>query len=136
MHTSIPARLLTALLGGMLMVACGTSVEDHIDRLQEGGDGAEDAKMALSLARQDAIDPLIAAFADVERGPAARAHMADALGRLYLREKDPNILTTLHWALDDESAQVRTGVVSVAFLFPFHNLPIRSAIPGFRSGLF
>ncbi len=111
MPKSTPARWL--LLAGMMLAACGTTVEDHIDRLQEGGEGTEDAKMALSLARQDAIAPLISAFADLDRGPVARSHMADALGRLYLREKDPAILMALHQALEDASPHVRASVVRV-----------------------
>lgn len=100
-------------LSAMVLSACGVTVEDHIARLKEGGEGAEDAKMALSLARQDAIDPLIAAFVDETSGADARVHMADALGRLFLREKDPDILTTLHEGLNDASPEVRSSIIRV-----------------------
>ncbi|MBT3344536.1 MAG: hypothetical protein HN712_20335 [Gemmatimonadetes bacterium] len=94
---------------GLALAGCGPDMDDHIDAL--GGGGAEDAKMALSLARQDAIEPLLEAFADPERGAEARSHMADALYRLYLREKTPAILVALQGALGDQQVEVRRTVV-------------------------
>ena len=108
-----PTAFGMVVLTSGLLAACGVDVDDHIDRLQEGGEGAEDAKMALSLARQDAIDPLIAAFADASHSPEARAHMADALGRLYLREKEPRILEALQAGLDVTAPAVRGSVIRV-----------------------
>lgn len=93
----------------LCVIGCGSDIDDHIDAL--GGTGAEDAKMALSLARQDAIEPLLIAFADPQRGMDARSHMADALFRLYIREKTPEILEALQVALQDPEVGVRRTVV-------------------------
>lgn len=101
------------LLAVWALLGCAADVEDHIARLQEGGEGVEDAKMALSLARQDAIDPLLTAFADTRNTAIGRAHMADALYRLYIREKEPRILEALMGALDDDEIDVRRSVVRV-----------------------
>ncbi|MBT5059743.1 MAG: hypothetical protein HOM68_24565 [Gemmatimonadetes bacterium] len=103
-------QLLVLFIATLLVSAgCGPDIDDHIDALS--GPASEDAKMALSLARQDAIEPLLEAFGDPNRGPDARSQMADALYRLYLREKTPEILAALQGALDDPEVIVRRTVV-------------------------
>jgi hypothetical protein len=105
--------LASACLLAVLVIGCGDPIDQHIDQLVKGGKGAEDAKMALSLARGTAIAPLIAAFNDLSHPPRARVDMADALYRLYIREKDAAILQTLIGALEDTQADVRTQAARV-----------------------
>lgn len=96
-----------------LLAACTSRVERDIEKLVRGGEEAEPAKMALSLARTDAIEPLIEAFQDTRHTPRARVQIADALFRLYIREKDNRILETLGGGLDDGEAEVRRSIVRI-----------------------
>lgn len=106
-------RVSTALMAAVLLAAAGCSnqVESNIDKLASGGADAEAAKMALSMARGEAVEPLMAAFADRQYRAKSRAAMADALFRLYLREKDKRILDLLQSALGDEAVPVRRVAV-------------------------
>ena len=90
---------------------CSNQIESNIDKLAAGGAEAESAKMALSMARGEAVEPLMAAFADRQYPATSRAAMADALFSLYLREKDERILELLRSALSDEAAPVRRVAV-------------------------
>lgn len=106
-------RAARVALAGWLLAGCAADVEDHIATLERGGEGEEEAKMALSLARQDAIEPLLEAFADKQKSSRARSSMADALARLYIREKDRRILDALTAALDDGQTEVRRASVRI-----------------------
>ena len=107
------ASVALASLSALLLSACSDQVDSNIQILIEGGDGAEDAKMALKLARKAAIDPLMAAFAQQGHSPKARAAMIEALGGLYVRERDKRILTILVNAVDDRDASVRRVAVGM-----------------------
>ena len=100
--------LTTAVLA--LLTACGDPLERHIAQLIEGGDGVEEAKIELNMAKGTAIVPLIEAFRNPTHPPRARVALADALYKLYLREADERILATLIEGLQDQDATVRSGV--------------------------
>lgn len=102
-----------AVLGWQFTAACTNQVDRNIDKLAREGEDAESAKMALAMARSAAIVPLIEAFEDRSHSTRARADMADALFRLYLREKEPAIRDVLMAALDDTDAPVRRTVVKI-----------------------
>jgi len=104
---------IAVLLIWHLVAACSNQVERNIDKLTQGGEDAESAKMALAMARSAAIAPLIVAFEDRSHSTRARADLADALFRLYLREKDPAIRDVLMAALSDADAPVRRTVVKI-----------------------
>ncbi|MFC1526238.1 HEAT repeat domain-containing protein [Candidatus Latescibacterota bacterium] len=106
-----PATVAAILLA--LTAGCSNQVDSNIEKLAQGGGDSEAAKMALSMARSAAVEPLIAAFGDGRYTGEARAHMADALFRLYLREKTPSILETLQAALSDDQVLVRRAVVKI-----------------------
>ncbi|MEW6755382.1 MAG: ABC transporter ATP-binding protein, partial [Candidatus Latescibacterota bacterium] len=95
------------LAAALLAAACSSQVEDNIDKLIEGGEDAEAARMALSMARASAVGPLIDALHNARHSARARADMVDALFDLYLREKDPRILAELKAAINDGQAPVR-----------------------------
>jgi len=101
------------VVGWQFTAACTNQVDRNIDKLAREGEDAESAKMALAMARSAAIAPLIAAFEDRSHSTRARADMADALFRLYLREKEPAIRDVLLAALDDADAPVRHAVVKI-----------------------
>ena len=52
-----------------MLSGCGDSVERDIDRLIEGGDDAEEARIALNLAKKAAVAPLIEAFQEASFPP-------------------------------------------------------------------
>ena len=91
--------------------ACGDPIEREIARLVEGGEEAEDAKMELNLAKRAATAPLIAAFQNQTHPSRVRVDLAEALYRLYIREKDPRILTAMTDGLTDPETAVRAVVV-------------------------
>ena len=98
-------------LVGLLLWGCGDPAERHISQLVEGGASAEEAKIQLNLARGTATGPLIQAFQTRDHPARARADLAQALYRLYLREGDARILEALIGGLQDPNAVVRAGVV-------------------------
>lgn len=72
----------------LLLAACADPVDRQIDNLVAGGAKAEEARMELNLAKREAVEPLIAAFADRDHSPRARVELPDAIYRLYVREAD------------------------------------------------
>lgn len=108
-----PRQCAAAVLTVMLLAGCGSQVDRDIARLAKGGPEAEAAKMSLSMARKTAVAPLIEALTKGKYPASARADMADVLFKLYLREKDPQILETLVGALADSDPSVRRTVVRI-----------------------
>ena len=93
----------------VLVVGCGDPVQRHIDTIIEGGEEADRAKLALNMAKADAVGPVIRAFEDTSLSVRARLDMADALYRLYLREDVPAIFASLVAALEDPVPEIRIG---------------------------
>ena len=100
------------ILSALFLLGCGSKVERSIKKLEGSAEEREQAKMELTLAKQDAIEPLIQALGDVSRSPKVRVDVSDVLFRLYLREDDPRILEALIRALNDEDTTVRAGVAT------------------------
>ena len=96
----------------LMLCACGDPIENEIQNLVEGGEKAERAKMALNLAKAAAMDPLIAALQDQNHPVRARADLAVAVYRLYLREEDERLLQALVGALvpHSKNATINWGV--------------------------
>jgi hypothetical protein len=101
--------ILRLLAAALLLSACGDPVQRHIDAIVEGGEDLEQAKLALNMAKGDAVAPVIRAFEDASLPVRARLDMADALYRLYLREDAPAIFESLVGALEDPLPEVRAG---------------------------
>ena len=101
----------TIALLAALLTACADPVEHHIDALVAGGPDAEQAKLELNLAKGTAIAPLVAAFEDKTHPARARADLAQALYRLYLRHSNQQIWQALIGGLSDPAPAVRAGVV-------------------------
>lgn len=64
----------------LLLAACADPVDRQIDNLVAGGAKAEEARMELNLAKREAIEPLIAAFADRDHSPRARSRQTLVAG--------------------------------------------------------
>lgn len=56
--------MLISLAIALLLTACSDPVDRQIADLISGGAAAEEAKMELNLAKREAVEPLIAAFAN------------------------------------------------------------------------
>lgn len=56
--------MLISLAIALLLTACSDPVDRQIADLIAGGAAAEEAKMELNLAKREAVEPLIAAFAN------------------------------------------------------------------------
>ena len=106
-------KVVSSALALLVLSACSSQVDRNIERLAEGGDGVEDAKMALKLARKSAIQPLLSAFQKEGYTPKARGAIMEALGALYIREKDRRILDVLVGAVDDRDVPVRRVAVGL-----------------------
>ena len=99
-----------ALLASLLLLGCGDPVQRNIKRLEGTEEDREEAKMELTMAKRDAIEPLMRALADSSKPPRVRVDVAELLFRLYLREDDPRVFEALVRALADADPKVRAGV--------------------------
>ena len=108
MPRHLPSHICHLAVASLLALsACGDPIEREIQHLIEGGDEAERAKMALNLAKAAATDPLIRALQNRDHPPGARADIAEAIYRLYLREEDEKLIESLIAALEDPAPEVR-----------------------------
>ena len=91
-------------------IACGPSLEDHIELLSSSPDQREKAQHELLLAKEHAVEPLLAALGN-SRHAAGRVHLADVLVSLMLRVEDPRIEKALQkHLLEDPDAEVRARI--------------------------
>ena len=102
-------------IGIILAFLCGCSdpIDEDISDLIESGGASEDAKMALNLAKGNAVAPLITAFQNKAYPAQARISLAEALYRLYIREKNEQILLVLIESLDDSSPPIRAAIARI-----------------------
>ena len=68
--------------------------------------------MELTLAKQDAIPPLIAALGDPKRPAEVRGDIAEILFKMYVRESDALIMPALLDHLDSEVPVIRARIAS------------------------
>ena len=101
------------VLGGflVLLMGCGSKPERNIGKLEKGGDDREQAIMELTMAKQDAVPPLIEALADTRRPSQVRVDIVEILFKIYVREKSEEIGRLLRGYLDDTDPLVREKVV-------------------------
>ena len=91
--------------------ACEPGVEDHLDKLGQGGEAAETARNDLLLAKELPLDALLTALVDPDRR-AARPQLVDVLASVAMQSEDPRILPALLQRLrDDSDAKVRAQVI-------------------------
>ena len=102
----------TAVVLAICLLGCGSKVERNIKKLEGSAEEREQAKMELTLAKQDAIEPLTRALGDVTKSPRVRRDITDVLFRLHVREEDPRILEALIPVLNDGDPTVRAGAAT------------------------
>ena len=103
-------RWILILTVGVAATACGPSPEDHVAQL--AGDGADRAaaKRELLLAKDQSVEPLLAALGEAEYAPA-RPELVDVLFSLMTRVDDPRIPAALIDRLQrDADPRVRSRV--------------------------
>ena len=99
--------LLAALL---LLSACEPSVEENLDRLSLGGAEAEEAKIALLVANQLPVEPLLTVLEDP--GNRGRLELVEVLASVIMRQEDPRLLQVLEQRLrGDSDPQLRAQII-------------------------
>ena len=90
--------------------ACGTSIEDNVERLSGDPDASQRAKYELLLAREQAVDPLLLALANTRYGKG-RPDLVDVLVGLLWRLQEDQIAVALQQHLrDDPDPRVRSRI--------------------------
>ena len=99
----VPATLL-------LFSACAPSVEENLDRLSRGGAEAEEAKIALLLATQLPVEPLLTVLEDP--GNRARLELVEVMASIIMRQEDPRLLEVLEQRLrHDSDPKLRAEII-------------------------
>ena len=105
--TAALARSLRIVATFSWLAACGPSIEDSIDKLGSGPDERAMGKHELILAKEGAIEPIIAAL-EARDGGKIRPDLADVLVSLLLRSANERIGAVLkNHLLDDPDPRVR-----------------------------
>lgn len=87
-------RLCSGLVCVFLLPACGPSPEDLVERLAGDREEREAARQELLLAKDRAVEPLLAALEDADLVDA-RPHLVEVLASLMTRVEDPRIIEAL-----------------------------------------
>jgi len=93
------------------LVGCGNKVERNIRKLEGSPDDREQAMMELTMAKADAIPPLLRTLEDTKRPSGVRVDVATVLFRMHMRERDPRILPAFFGGLKDEDPRLRSRIV-------------------------
>lgn len=103
--TASSALPLCLALVAAALAACEPSPEDSIARLAGDADERQQARQELLLAKDRAVEPILAAM-DAEDNAVARAELVDVLLSLMMRVDDDRILRTLdrHLVSDPDPA--------------------------------
>lgn len=110
-------RRYACLAAACLLWGCGSSVDDQIADLTEGGDAAAQAQQELLLSKGRAVGPLLEALADPEYAKG-RAALVEVLASLMTRIDDPRIPEALNRLLtNDPDPKVRARVAQRLGLF-------------------
>ena len=97
-------------LAAMLLSACAPSVEENLDRLSRGGAEAEEAKIALLVANQLPVEPLLTVLEDP--GNRGRLELVEVLASVIMRQEDPRLRQVLEQRLrHDSDPQLRARII-------------------------
>lgn len=100
-----------------LTVGCGPSVEDQVEMLAGSPEEREQARQELLLAKDRAVEPLLRALNDPNKG-TARAELVEVLVSLMTRVDDARIGETLNRLLaGDEDPAVRARIAQRMGMF-------------------
>ncbi len=93
------------------LTGCGNKIEKNINKLVGDQEERETAMMELTLAKSDAVAPLIRALSDTSNPARVRVDIVTILFRILLRESDERILPALLANLKDKEPEVREAIV-------------------------
>ncbi len=106
-ETRFVVRCCVTLVIVIGLSSCGPSVEDNIENLGAGPDERAMARHELILAKEGAVEPIVAAL-ESRDSPEIRPDLAEVLVDLLLRAEDERIWAVLEkHLLDDSDPRVR-----------------------------
>ncbi len=105
--TTIAQKGIRLVAVAVFLAACGSPVDDSIDKLSGGPDERAFAKHELILAGKDAVEPIVAAIED-PGSSEVRPELAEVLVSMLLRSENERIWTVLqNHLLEDPDPRVR-----------------------------
>ncbi|MBL7170400.1 MAG: HEAT repeat domain-containing protein [Candidatus Omnitrophica bacterium] len=107
-------RIITSIfviLFSFYLCGCGNKIERNINKLAGDQEQRETAMLELTLAKEDAIEPLINTLSDTSKPVEVRVDIVTILFRILLRESDERILPALLANLNDQEPKVREVIV-------------------------
>ncbi|MFA6110382.1 MAG: HEAT repeat domain-containing protein [Candidatus Latescibacterota bacterium] len=104
-------RRYACLAASCLLWGCGSSVDDQIADLTEGGDAAAQAQQELLLSKGRAVGPLLEALTDPEYAKG-RVALVEVLASLMTRVDDPRIPEALNRLLTNDPDPAVRGRVA------------------------
>ncbi len=96
---------------GLAIIACGDPHEKRVRMVMEGGEGREEMLMELLLGKGEVLPAVLPRLTDSAQPLSGRLELVDLAWKLYVRESDPRILTSLLGLLDDSAPETRQSVV-------------------------
>lgn len=103
--------LIFVILFPLYLGGCGNKIERNINKLAGDHDERENAMLELTLAKKDAVEPLIRVLSDSKKPVQVRVDIIIILFRILLRESDERILPALLSNLNDQEPKVREAIV-------------------------
>lgn len=103
--------LTVSVLVTFYLAGCGNKFEKNINKLGGNQEERENAMMELTLAKSDAVEPLITALSDSGKPAKVRIDIVTILLRMLFRESDERILPALLESLKDHEPKVREAIV-------------------------
>ena len=104
-------RLLHWSLAVLVVTGCGNKVDRNIRKLEGSPDDREQAMMELTLTKEDAIPALLRVLEDTKRPSGVRVDAGTVLFRIYVRERDPRILSAFLRGANDADPRLRLSIV-------------------------
>ena len=110
---AVPSRRLAVLAAAFCLAACGSPIEESIDKLDGGPEEQAAGRHELVLAADEAIEPLITALESGERDPKIRAEVAHILAGLMVRLMDDRSVAVIEQhLLEDPDPMVRGRIAA------------------------
>ncbi len=108
--TALALRGLHIVATALFLAACGPSVEDSIEKLGAGPDERAMGKHELILAKDEHVEPIIAAL-ERQDGSDVRPDLAEVLVARFLRSESKRIWSVLEkHLLEDSDSRVRSRI--------------------------
>ena len=102
------------------LIACADPVDRQIQIVLAGGEGREEAKLELLLAKTNAVPKITAILQDQSQPFQARLDMVELLWKIYLRESVVGIPQSLINHLGDPVPEIRCAAAAALGNFNLH----------------